>query len=151
MDSYKEWLKQNKNLYSKSPETFNLIHSKKWGENIGLPEHKEYKNSGSKEILLDNIKELRAEIDKLTIKNVEEKDRSKFEEHIKNSSLSKKDDKEILSPIIRKYKKVLLKIHELKMEIIKCLLTTYINKNNDGCNVDILKKIGFRACSCCHK
>lgn len=151
LESYKEWLKQNKNLYSKNRGTFNLIHLKKWGEKIDFPERKEYKNSGSKEILLDNIKELRAEIDELTIKNVEEKDRSKFEEHIKNSNLSKKDDKEILSPIIRKYKKVLLKIHKLKMDIIRCLLTTYINKNNDGCNIEILKKIGFRACSCCHK
>ncbi len=128
-----------------------MIHLKKWGEKIDFPERKEYKNSGSKEILLDNIEKLRAEIDELTIKNVEEKDRSEFKNKIKYSSLSKKDEKEILSPIIRKYKKVLLKIHKLKMDIIRCLLTTYINKNNDGCNIEILKKIGFRACSCCHK
>ncbi|MBC2849909.1 hypothetical protein H5J22_00350 [Cetobacterium sp. 8H] len=151
LDSYKEWLKRNKSLYSKSRQTFDLIHKKNWGDKISLPEYIEHKNSGSKEIVLDNIQQLRREIRKLCMENVEKKDKEEFIECVKLSNLAQKDNKDIKKFIIKKYKKTLIKIHRLKMEIINCLITFYINEKNDGCNIDILKKVGFKECSCCHK
>lgn len=151
LGSYKEWLKQNQNLYLKSRETFDIIHKKKWGVKISFPEYIERKNSGSKEIVLDNIDKLRVEIRKLCVENVEKKDKEEFIKYVKLSNLAQKDNKDIKSFIIRKYKETLIKIHRLKMKIINCLITFYINEKNDGCNIDILKKVGFKECSCCYK
>lgn len=150
LDNYKEWLIQNENLYFTNHQTFDLIHLKKWGNNIDFPIYKEYKNSGSKEILIDNIEELRNEIKRLSLTKVEKEDLKVFIECLKFSSVAKMDNKDIKSSLIKKYKNLLIKIHDLKMKIIDSLLTIYVNENN-GCNVDILKRTGFKPCSCCQK
>lgn len=155
LEEYKKWLKENETMYHENFSTFNLIHVKKWGENIKVAEYEHKDNSGTKGIELDGIDELKQKINELYKNQVEDKDKKEFKKSIKWSYLANEEDYNIRKNIIIKYKSVVKEIHDLKMQIINCLLTKYMNEttmeDREICNVSILKKVGFKACSCCNR
>lgn len=155
LEEYKKWLKENESMYHENFSTFNLIHVKKWGENIEVAKYEHKDNSGTKEVELDGIDELKQKINELYKNKVEDKDKREFKKTIKWSYLANEEDYKIEKYIVIKYKSVIKEIHDLKMKIIDYLLTKYMNettmKDREICNVSILKRVGFKACSCCNK
>lgn len=155
LEEYKKWLKEKESMYHKNFSTFNLIHIKKWGENIEVAKYEYKDNSGTKEIELDGIDELKQKINELYKNKVEDKDKIEFKKTVKWSYLANEENYKIEKHIIIKYKSVVKEIHDLKMKIIDYLLTKYMNettmKDREIYNVSILKRVGFKACSCCTK
>ena len=149
LKEYKEWVHSNLKFLKTNLPVFYKMHEKKWGNNINIPKYVNYKNSSSKEVQLDNIKELKIRIKKLYEENVKEKDKEKFKEKFQYSSLVKED--KIYSYIIRKYKELFEEIHMLKAQIARILLSLYISEQKEGCNVEMLEKIGLKPCKCCCK
>lgn len=153
LEEYKKWLKENENMYHENFSTFNLIHVKKWGENVNIAQYEHKNNSGTKELELDGIDELKQKINKLYRNEIEDKDKIEFKKIIKWSYLSNEEDFKIKKNMIIKYKPVLKEIHDLKMKIIDYLLNKYMNettmKDREIYNVSILKRVGFKPCSYC--
>ncbi|MGL5983284.1 MAG: hypothetical protein ACRCZR_08145 [Cetobacterium sp.] len=155
LKEYKIWLENNSERFHKNRETFDLIHIKRWTEEIEFPVYITRDNSGTKEVNLIDIENFKKEISDIFKIEVEKEDKEEFRKIVQYSYLANKPDDEIQKKIIIKYKSTLLKIHKLKNKIISCLIKSYTNeaslKIRDDFNVSFLEKLGFRPCKSCNQ
>lgn len=145
LKEYKEWVKERINLLEVNIAFFTKIHIKKWGENIEIPVYEFKKNSEDKEAI--GISEIILKIAELS-NSFSEVDQIEFKNLACWSYLSMKDDREIYSKRILKYKKELKKLHELKRELLSAMI---IESSKVEFNTLFLKLMGFKPCSCCCK
>lgn len=154
LKEYKNWLITFENLFHNNFKEFGLKHIQKWGKELKFPTYKYIKNSGIKEIEINNIEELEKKIELICNQKIDKRDIENFKKNIKFSSLCKKSNDEILKNIIIKYKQEFEEIHSLKKTFLNSTLTKFIKDSNTD-NLKIidpkyLKNFGFKACSYCN-
>lgn len=145
LKEYKKWVKERIEILEKNIAFFTKRHIEKWGENIKIPLYEFKENSGTKEII--GISEVILKIVEIS-NEFSDFERKEFKDLAYLSYLSLKDDREIYSKRVLKYKKELRKLHELKRELLNTMI---IDNPNVEFNKFFLRLMGFKPCSFCSK